>query len=365
MTTQFPTTQTPARLQPKRKHKPGIRQLSALNFSLLVLLWLFEQFVAENWRHTTIFIYAPQHFFAIPTLFLLVASLCKRRGKVAIFNALTAVCFAVFFLGWNVPLRSWMPQAQARDISSTRLRSLRVMTFNIECGAFGTQKIAQAVNAQNPDILCLQKTRGALTRKNGALNQAPDPISDLRKQLSPNYYMARAHEVTTFSRFPIVSQEVVLMPLATGRAILQTQLNVRGKMLTVFNAHISMTELTAREKQRDSRMPRVLQFGGSSRTRQAQVDILLKETAKTRTPFLVCGDFNTPPRGKVYRSLARHMTDSFRAAGWGSGFSFRSDWPLMRIDYIWTSSQLRVLDCQIPNVHASDHRPCVADLKMG
>ena len=252
-----------------------------------------------------------------------------------------------------------MPQSSAP--SSTRLR---VMTFNILGGLKGADKVAQVVREQKPDILCLQETMGLTTGRPGALQQQADPLPALQALLPAGWFMARTHEVTTFSRFPIVSQRVHEMPPATGRAILETQVNVRGKMLSVFNAHISMKELSRAEQQRDRAMPRVLQFGGSSTTRQKQIDVLLAATAKVQTPFVVCGDFNLPPRGIVYRTLTSKLTDSFKVAGWGSGFSFHSDWPLMRIDYIWLSNGVRVLDCQVLNARASDHRPYVADVEL-
>ncbi|HVF85464.1 MAG TPA: endonuclease/exonuclease/phosphatase family protein [Abditibacteriaceae bacterium] len=338
-----------------------LQRLCWWNFMLLVALWVFEQFVAEHFRWTTIVTYAPQHLWIFPTLCLLIACGWKRRPKLLAFNASVTLLFVVFFLGFNVPLSRWMPQAEAEATSSTRLR---VMTFNIVGGLIGVDNVAQVVREQKPDVLCLQETMGLTTGRPGALQQQADPLPALQALLPKNWFMARTHEVTTFSRFPIVSQRVHEMPLATGRAILETQVNVRGKMLSVFNVHISMVELSPAEKQRDRAMPRVLQFGGSSTTRQKQIDVLLAATAKVRTPLVVCGDFNLPPRGTVYRNLSSKLTDSFRVAGWGSGFSFRADMPLMRIDYIWLSDRVRVLDCQVLNVRASDHRPYVADVEV-
>lgn len=334
-------------------------RLSGWNLALLVALWVFEQFFAERFRPTTILTYAPQHFWLVPTLCLLAACAWKRRAKLLAFNLFTALLFVVFFLGFNIPFGRWMPQATAA--SSTRLR---VMTFNIKGGLNGVDEVAQVVREQKPDVLCLQETMGLTTGRPGALQQQPDPIPALQALLPQGWFMARTHEVTTFSRFPIASQRVHPMPFRAGRAILETQVNVRGKTLSVFNAHISMVSLSAAAKRRDNILPRVLRFGGSSATRQAQVDILLAATQQTQTPFVVCGDFNTPPRGIVYRTLTSKMTDSFRAVGWGSGFSFRSDLPLMRIDYIWLNDGVRVLDCHVPNVRASDHRPYVADLEF-
>lgn len=37
--------------------------------------------------------------------------------------------------------------------------------------------------------------------------------------------------------------------------------------------------------------------------------------------------------------------------------------PEKKIDYIFVNDRLRVLDCRVPNVMHSDHRPIIADLE--
>ena len=352
-------SKTAAGSNSRASSRARLQRLSVWNLTLLLALWIFEQFVAERFRPTTIVTYAPQQLWIVPTLCLMAACLWKRRAKWLAFNALTTLLFAVFFLGFNIPFGRWMQQSPAP--SSTRLR---VMTFNIKGGLNGVDEVAQVVRAQKPDVLCLQETMGLTTGRPGALQQQADPIPALRTLLPQSWFMERTHEVTTFSRFPIVSQRVHAMPLRTGRAILETRLNVRGKQFTVFNTHISMVPLNEPAQRRENALPRVLRFGGSFSTRQTQIAVLLATTAKVQTPFIICGDFNTPPRGIAYRTLSSQLTDSFRAVGWGSGLSFRSDLPLLRIDYIWLNDGVRVLDCHVPNVRASDHRPYVADLAL-
>ena len=344
-------------------------KVSLLNAALLLLFWALTHVVAERTRPTTILTYAPQLPWLLPTFGLLLLTSWRarkakiennRKWRLPLFNGAVLLGAIVFAMGFNVPLRSWFSGAQAAT-SSTRSSpnsptKLRVMTFNIELGSKGIDNIERAIRSQNPDVICLQETLG--------YGVFPDPIPPLETRFPEYPHIARTNEVTTFSRFPIVSWRRFQMPAPSSRALLETVLDVRGQKFTVFNAHIAMNPADAEDKAWLDAQPRILGFGGSTKTRAIQAQVVLDAVRDTQTPFVVCGDFNIPPRGRVYRMLSRELTDSFRVAGWGCGHTFPARLPLLKIDYIWTNSQVRVLDAFVPNVRASDHRPYVADLSF-
>lgn len=338
-------------------------KVSLFNAALLLLFWMLTHVVAERTRLTTILTYAPQLPWLLPTFGLLLFTLWRarktRNWRVPFFNGAVLLSAVVFVLGFNVPFRSVFTPANATSNTRSAAASapkLRVMTFNIELGSKGVENIARAIDTQNPDVICLQETLGY-----GVL---PDPIPLLQSRLREWPHMARTNEVTTFSRFPIVSWRRFQMPASSSRAILETVLDVRGTRFTVFNAHIGMEPADANDKAWLDSQPRFLRFGGSTRTRTVQAQVVLDSVRDTKTPFIVCGDFNIPPRGRVYQMLSRELSDSFRVVGWGCGHSFPASSPLLKIDYIWTNPQVRVLDAFVPNVRASDHRPYVADLSF-
>ena len=76
------------------------------------------------------------------------------------------------------------------------------------------------------------------------------------------------------------------------------------------------------------------------------------------------GDFNNPPRGRLYQRLAGCFQDAFRAAGWGLGETYPVGTPLLRIDYLFAGQGVGVSRCWVPNVRASDHRPTVAEVVL-
>lgn len=343
------------------RRRDALTLLTVFNLALLLVLWVLEEFVGETRRFTTILVYVPQHGFGVLPLLLLPVALWRKRRKrrkLLALNLAALAFFLCYFLGARLGLGA------TRAASSASVTMVRVMTFNINYGTRGAKGIAAVVRRERPDVLCLQETNH--------LRGQPDPIPQIQKSL-PGWHMARGVEVTTFSRFPLVAYRLHPMPRPTKRELLETTLNVQGRRLRVFNIHLSTSPLAkARQPLRFS----MLRWGGSAAMRAAQISILERaiETGKSGQnrrapkaeprPFVILGDFNNPPRGRLYRRMKRNWKDAFSAAGCGLGFTFLSHAPLMRIDYVWAGPDVGVTSCHVPNVRASDHRPVVADLSL-
>ncbi|HVF11145.1 MAG TPA: endonuclease/exonuclease/phosphatase family protein, partial [Abditibacteriaceae bacterium] len=234
---------------------------------------------------------------------------------------------------------------------------LRVMTYNIRYGSRGASRIVQIMNETQPDIVCLQETRPELP--------GPDPVPQM-KYLLPDWHLARDGEVTTFSRYPIVAHRSHKMPSRTGRVVLETQIALEGRRLSVFNVHMSTAAVPTGgpTSARRSRFGMPIYTSATAAIRRRQTAILLGVTSQATSPQIVMGDFNNPPRGLIYRALKGRFQDAFRAAGWGWGYTFRSDLPLMRIDYIFLGPGVHAVRSFVPRVTASDHRPVVADITV-
>ena len=322
--------------------------LTVLNLTFLVLLWLLETFVAERHPLTALLLYLPQHGAVLPAGILCLWALARREWRILACNSAALACCAVVFLGFNVPRHS----GKTRGTTGHRT-ALRVMTYNVHYGAAGTAHIAKVLDALRPDIICLQETR--------PYNRWPDPVPRLQRHLR-GWHMARGAEVTTFSRYPFVFQRSHPMPAKIGRVVLETRVRVKGQELTVFNVHLSTTGATVKRPRHYVVASDLL--GGSAAIRREQVDVLLPLAHAAPAPVLIMGDFNNPPRGRLYRRLTRHFQDAFRAAGWGLGYTFRADLPVLRIDYVFASPQVGIQRCFAPSVRASDHRPVVAELVL-
>ena len=78
---------------------------------------------------------------------------------------------------------------------------------------------------------------------------------------------------------------------------------------------------------------------------------------------VLMGDLNVTPENPVLAPIRAKMTDAAEAFA-APRLSFPSDAPEEKIDYIFVSPDLTVLEADIPNVIASDHLPHTAKIRI-
>jgi vancomycin resistance protein VanJ len=318
--------------------------LTALNLAFLIALWLAVTRIAEQRWLTTLLTYMPQQPFGIPAVILLLWALGRRERGPLFGNVVAMGFFAFALLGINAPLRTW---------PATAGTPIRVMSYNVYHAAAGVERIVAVVDREQPDLLCLQEVN--------AFRQWPDPLPELRRLL-PGWHVAAHRELATLSRHPILSRRVHPLPAPSGRAILETQISVNGRRVTVINVHISTAGGPQSLARRLGSLPAYLRH--TAEVRAAEVEDRLKLTGAAPPPLIIAGDFNTPPRGLVYRRMTGRFQDAFRAAGWGLGHTYPAHLPLLRIDYLFASPAIAVRTCAVRSVQGSDHRPVVAEVVL-
>ena len=237
---------------------------------------------------------------------------------------------------------------------------LTCLTYNIHSGVgidnrYDLERIRRVIDERQPHIVALQELDCGLRR-----SSHHDQAHALARGLSvtPSYCPTRTAEQGTFgiavlSTFPVLHHkqyDLSYHPTVEPRSCQRVDLGVHGAVLHVFNCHLG---LAARE--------RVFQ-----RNRMLSDAILLSE--ELQNPVLLMGDFNDSPVPVVNRRLRRHFSDAFTAAGkrWGPTFKLG---PLpLRLDRIYCSRHIRVVDCRVVDEGlarvASDHRPVVATLEV-
>lgn len=342
-----------------RKTSLWVRRGTLFNGVLIVVLWVIEFHIAERHWISAIITYVPQHGVLLPVAGVLLLALRHRQKRWAWANAVLLVLAAHVFLGYQIPTQSTWARLQRRDeTASTASIPLRVMSYNIMGGRRGMKALLQTIRAQKPDVLCVQEAEAW---------KSFDPTPALQKAL-PGYGCVRSAEVTTFSKYPIVSRQVHPFPTWAQRDILETVLDVQGRRVRVLNVHFHTVSFTGGPLYGNQDFP--TRVSNSVRNRSEQLAVLLaaldnpNQSTLQSAPTVIAGDFNTPPRGRVYAKMAARLGDAWRQSGWGSGHSFRSDLPVIRIDYVWLSRHFQTRRVWVPQSTASDHRPLVVDLML-
>ncbi|BCW97970.1 MAG: hypothetical protein KatS3mg024_0797 [Armatimonadota bacterium] len=298
-------------------------------------------------RHwlTTLLAYMPQHPFLFPAVLLGVASLVLRRPALAAVNLLVLVFGAFYLLGFSI----------GRQETGARA-DLRVMTYNIHHGAMGVAGVAADIRRQRPDLVLLQEA--------SPFRSWPHPVRPLAKLLPDYSVYTIGDEVALLSKLPVSqSGSWRLRKNGVRRKGLDVTVLVGKRKLRLLNVHL-ITSATATSIARSKlQLPSYLRH--TAEVRCEQLEEIRRWLERQRDPFIVAGDFNTPPRGVLYRRLRGWgLTDSFSAAGFGFGATYRSDKPVLRIDHIFTGPGVRALRSWVPRTRSSDHRPVVVDLAL-
>ncbi|MDX2004247.1 MAG: endonuclease/exonuclease/phosphatase family protein [Meiothermus sp.] len=307
--------------------------LSLLNLGLLLALWWSHLNLSEGryWL-ATLAAYIPQHPYGIPAGLLLLGALWRRTPGAVALNLFALGFWLLALMGFALP----KPAASGSP-------ALRLMSYNVRLdNADKVGRIAQAIRAERPDALCM--------------SEVFDWGAQQLSREFPGWYWRQAREVAIFSRHPL--QNVVVRPMpGNPRQILEADLVIGDRRLKLVCVH----QIAATLIDRRTRRPRFDTFLAEDRVRDDTTRLLLNVAAQSQHPVAVAGDFNTPPRVGVYRTMQAQMTDVWAARGFGLGFTYSSSRPLLRIDYIWTKG-LGAGRVWVPRTGASDHFPLVADL---
>ena len=136
------------------------------------------------------------------------------------------------------------------------------------------------------------------------------------------------------------------VPAHERRGFIRAEVNVNGRLLNFVTTHL--------DYQYDD-----------GRLFEAQQ--LLSALKDVKGPLIVVGDFNDIPAGRAYQLMRDHFGDAWiESRGADEGFSYPTDKPAKRIDYIFIRSAdlVRTRRAWIVNTEASDHIPVVADLRV-
>lgn len=236
------------------------------------------------------------------------------------------------------------------------------MTFNIHHGR-GTDRrldlnrIAEMIRKSNADLIGLNEVDRFFSKR----SMYRDQISWLAEQLqmeyafspsitlkSKNSETARQYGNALLSKFKILKNKSTHIHSSSkfreGRSILETVIEIDSQPLQVLVTHIS--------------------FNPSSRRKQIQH--ILKFVELNPLPTVVMGDWNMNPGSKSWRTVAKIMHDVWNISGEDRGFTYPSYRPRKRLDYLFISEDIKVIDTEVVDFmpEASDHLPVLAKLEL-
>ena len=233
---------------------------------------------------------------------------------------------------------------------------IKIMSFNTQhCLNFLTKEIdfdimTDAIIKCQADIIGLQEMRDE-----SADEEYKAQAKIIAEKLGFYYCFAEAirfdgknpYGNALISRYPIISAETILIPdpevpeydgYYETRCLLKATIDVDDG-INVLVSH----------------------FGLNPDEHRNAVETIVANISSERC--VVMGDFNVEPDNPVLQPIRDNLYDTAEEFD-SPKFSFPSDVPDRKIDYIFVSKDILVSSADIPEVIASDHRPHTATIEI-
>lgn len=353
----------------------GLKHLATLGVVLLVLATAFAAWSvrippAEMGKGCLV-------WFAFPYLWLLTV-------------AVGVVCFA--FKGWFqffcclvAAVATWGSARLVVDVPSSDSEAepcrLKVVTYNVHYMSHAKEMTLDHVRDSlfsfllnsDADVICLQE---APRMEHLETKDAPqDPGVRLLKK-----YPYRVNGTDrNLGQMTLSRHKMTEVPGSTATfnraqrkgAIVATDIFIGADTFRIVNCHLASLALTDSEIEAvnskrdvsDERKSRLHQTYAKMKKafdeRQEEVEILKAFLGQTKTPVIVCGDFNDTPISYTYHTLtsgAHALRDARTPRGLGLAKTYRGALPPLRIDYILTSEGIRTSGYEVYDLPVSDHR---------
>ena len=247
-----------------------------------------------------------------------------------------------------IPLVCWAVWGKPPAPAQPAGFPVKVMTYNIHSGynvdgGQDFEAIAQVIERSGADIVGLQEvSRGRL------MDGSADMTAWLSRRLGMQVLFLGTEEPiwgnALLSRYPILDSGESDLPLegtTMRRGYLWAKIDLGEEQpLLVIVTHLHHIE-------KDSQI------------RQVQVPVIL-DFWNNQSQTLLVGDLNAEPDSAEMVLIAKAgLIDSWLESGVGEGYSYYATDPYKRIDYLWSSPDLEVIDIEVIQTPASDHLPVV------
>lgn len=320
-------------------------------------------------------------YFIIPTLVFAGMAIMARKWLVV-----AAHVVLLLFVG----LRAFPPERFGRSIEPAE-GDLTVMTFNVPQSGPSAAELGSAVvdlfRRFEPDIVGLQEAwvEGASVRRPERRPPQVEAVVDsLAYRLAVPLQMSsqpawrnNSTAVPLLFREQVGEVEVVEQTaVRLGEAVdpnismaIRTHFRWQGRDGVLYNIHLrSFGEQkpwddNIRPFVVDSWKPYLRRYRDVYRLRADEVEALATQIDAEDLPVIIIGDFNDTAYTWTFNRLQGDRVDAFNVAGAGSGHTYRSDKPFVRIDFALVDKAWDVVSAEVPDVRFSDHRPLVVRIR--
>lgn len=303
----------------------------------------------------------------------------------------------IILLFWGIKLRYWallpliailgnwnyigsMYQLPFKSKQTGNHSSVKIATFNV--GGFGKdnsgyaqRRVAIFMAQENVDIICMQEFSeiGSYTADSLLTLYSSWPYVIIPEPEENNPILPMA----VYSRYPVLDYQLITYE-GTPNCSMWLDIAIKGRTIRVFTNHLQTTNINQSLRQYEKYYKNTnsinadMQFVSGAKDlyhsneirRSIQAEKINRMVKESPYPVIVCGDFNSTPASYVYETMKGNLKDGFRTAGHGYASTFRYFKGLLRVDYIFHSPSIQVIDYYSSKIDlGSDHNPVIMEFE--
>ncbi len=293
---------------------------------------------------------------------LLVIALILRRRRWALVLLIPLVVLVLKYGVYFLP--SGLRTARTGDAPTLTVMTMNVLKRNTDWAAIEAQ-----IQTANPDAIAIQEM------SDGFLSAVWPKLTEAYPYHVNVFSPPDESSMGMLSRYPIIEQETFNLPDDYDLTHIRAVIDVNGEQIALYNVHMAAPTFS-RTQGAGRFIGRIFPYQYVSFYRRWQMVNFYPMLAEEAVPIIVMGDFNTADGSGDYFRFASEsgLRDTFAEVGFGMGFTFPSELvigsqrlpfvPLMRLDYIWHSTDLAPTAAWLGGATGSDHFPVIAQLQI-
>ena len=239
---------------------------------------------------------------------------------------------------------------------------LKVMSYNVR--SFNRFKwlekttvsnsIETFVNQSEADVICIQEF---------ALNEAPK-FENYPYQIFKPYIEDGKIGSCIVSKYPLIKSKVISFKESLNGGM-QTDLIWQNDTLRLYNLHFESFRLDRKDSLISSNYSEKIRIKLQNvfNIQYQQVIDFNSLSESNPYPEIICTDLNNNAFSRAYSEIQRSRVDAFLEKGTGFGATYNFSFIPMRIDFIFASPELKIIDFETHAVKLSDHKPISVRLK--
>ena len=250
------------------------------------------------------------------------------------------------------PIRRWINYSEPKSEKA----DFKVLTFNNKYNDYGLEEVKNYIKSFNADVIFLQES--------GYSGLGNSDFEEMK-------YSLHNRRISFFSKYQIVEQDTI--PLIDKGKSVYADVIIKGKRIRFINVylepfqlHKSMVKPTEDLEENGTKAKSLVRrFMPVFKKHEEQVQILKNFIEKSPYPVILAGDFNSVPNSYEYYTISGVLKDCFLESGTGLATSFHDYKIPIRIDYVFSSDNLKSTEYKVDRSQKlSDHYPVFAEFSF-